>query len=100
MDTRISAPEMQRIVPSFIVKKLEGTVERNIIVFDKEGLKQIKTVKSPAGYMVSFPTKGHSIRVRDDADLRRLGFDRTIPLVNDNEDDDSIVGVMPNNAIA
>lgn len=93
---RVAAPSQKRIVPAFMVKKLEGMVERTMIVFDKEGRRKEKLVQQDAGYLVSFPTKGHSIRVKDMADLRRLGFDRTIPLVDAENDDDDAVGEIPN----
>lgn len=96
----MAAPGRPRIVPAFLVQKLEGTVERTVIAFDKEGRKFDKTVKVDAGYLVSFPSKGHSIRVKDAAELKRLGFDRTIPLVDDNADNDDVMGEMPNNIAA
>lgn len=97
---QIAAPNQQRIVPAFMVQRLEGTVERTMIVFDKEGRRQEKVVKQDAGYLVSFPTKGHSIRVKDAAELKRLGFDRTIPLVDANGDNDDVLGSMPNTVVA
>lgn len=96
MTTRIAAPNRPRVVPAFMVQKLEGQVERTMIVFDKEGRKMEKTVKVDAGYLVSFPTKGHSIRVKDANELKRLGFDKTIPLVDDNADNDDVVGELTN----
>lgn len=95
-DMQIAAPNRQRIVPAFTVQKLEGQVERTVIAFDKEGRKVDKVVKVDAGYLVSFPTKGHSIRVKNAAELKRLGFDRTVPLVDDNADNDDVLGYMPN----
>ena len=100
MTTMIAAPARQRIIPAFVVKKLEGQVERTVIQFDKEGKKHDKTVKVDAGYLVSFPSKGHSIRVKDAAELKRLGFDQTIPLVDDGAENDDIVGYMPNSVAA
>lgn len=97
---QIAAPNRQRIVPAFTVQKLEGQVERTVIAFDKEGRKYDKTVKVDAGYLVSFPTKGHSIRIRNVDELKRLGFDRTVPLVDDNADNDDVLGYMPNSIAA
>lgn len=96
----VAAPQRQRIVPAFMVQKLEGHVERTVIQFDKEGKKYDKTVKVDAGYLVSFPSKGHSIRVKDAAELKRLGFDKTIPLVDDGAENDDVVGHMPNHIAA
>lgn len=96
----MAAPNQQRIVPAFVVERLEGKVDRTIIGFDKEGRKVPKVVSVDAGYLVKFPTKGHSIRVKDAADLKRLGFDRTIPLVDDNAENDDVVGYVPNSAVA
>lgn len=98
MSVRIAEPNRPRIVPAFVVKKLEGKHKREMITFDSKGKRKVEVVEEPAGYLVSFPVKGHSIRVRNDADLKRLGFDRTIPLVDANSEDDSILGELPNEA--
>lgn len=99
-NVRVAAPQRQRIVPAFVVKKLDGTVERTLIQFDKEGKKYNKQVKVDAGYLVSFPSKGHSIRVKNAEELRRLGFDQTIPLIDDSNDDDDVLGYIPNSVEA
>lgn len=96
----VAAPPKQQIVPAFVVRKLEGTVERPLIQFDKEGRKHEKMVKVDAGYLVSFPAKGHSIRVKDAAELKRLKFDQTVPLVDAGADHDDVLGYMPNNIAA
>lgn len=95
MNTRIAAPQKMRIVPAFMVQKLEGKYTRTLIQFDKEGKKHDKQVEVDAGYLVSFPMKGHSIRVKDAKELERLGFDQTIPLVDDGDNDD-VHGFIPN----
>jgi len=100
MSTRIAAPSTPRIVPAFVVKELEGEVEREMILFDAKGKKYTKKTKQPAGYIVSFPTKGHSIRVRNMDELKRLNFDRTIPLVDAQSDDDDVLGEIPNHVAA
>lgn len=97
---QIAAPMRQRVVPAFTVKKLDGKVSRPLIQFDKEGKKYEKIVEAPAGYLVHFPSKGHSIRVRNDAELKRLGFDQTIPLVDDNAENDDVLGHIPNNILS
>lgn len=96
MTVRIAAPARQRFVPAFMVQKLDGVIEREVIKFDTKGKKRVELVKEPAGYLVKFPSKGHSIRVRSDAELKRLGFDQTIPLVDDGSDNDDVVGSIPN----
>lgn len=100
MSMQIAAPNKQRIIPAFTVQKLEGTVDHTIIQFDKEGKRYEKQIKVPAGYLVSFPTKGHSIRVKNMEELKRLGFDRTIPLVDDASDNDDVVGTIPNSVLS
>lgn len=92
MNMRVAAPDRPQVRPAFMVEKLNGKVSREIINFDPKGKKVATTVEVDAGYLVSFP-KGHSIRVFDDAELHRLGFDRTIPLI---DDDGEEVGVIPN----
>lgn len=96
----VAAPMRQRIVPAFVVKKLDGQVEHTVIQFDKEGKKHDKVVKVDAGFMVSFPSKGHSIRVRSVDELKRLGFDKTVPLVDDGSENDDVVGYIDNNIAA
>lgn len=96
MATMIARPNGPKYVPAFVVKKLEGKVSRTMITTDSKGNRQEKVVEVDAGYMVSFPAKGHSIRVRDAKDLKRLGFDKTIPLVDQNTDDDDTFGEIPN----
>lgn len=92
MNISVAAPDVPKIRPAFMVEKLEGKIEREIINFDAKGKKVMNKVEVDAGYLVKFP-KGHSIRVLDDAELRRLGFDRTIPLI---DDDGEQVGEIPN----
>jgi len=97
---QVASPTRQRIVPAFVVQKLDGTMERTLIQFDKEGKKVEKIVKVDAGYLVSFPSKGHSIRVKNADELKRLGFDKTIPLVDDDADNDDVLGYIPNSVVA
>lgn len=93
-DIRVAVPEQPKIRPAFSVRKLEGKAKREIISLDPTtGKRTVKTVEVDAGYLVTM-YKGHSIRVWDEANLHRLGFDRTIPLVNPEGD---VVGEMPNN---
>lgn len=95
-NVRIAQPERRKIVPAFIVQKLEGKVEHTVYGFDAKGKKKETTSEIDAGFMVSFPAKGHSIRIRTPADLKRLGFDQTIPLVDANSDNDDVEGEIPN----
>lgn len=90
---RVAAPQKQRIRPAFLVKKLEGKRTQTIYTFDAKGKKQARDIEVDAGYLVKFPIRGHSIRVANEAELKRLGFDQTIPLL-DNEGD--AVGAIPN----
>lgn len=96
MSVRVAEPQRRNIVPAFAVKKLDGEVERTIIGRDSKGERTTKVTKVPAGYLVMFPAKGHSIRVANDAELKRLGFDRTIDLIDANSDNDDVEGTMPN----
>lgn len=88
----VARPEKEKVRPAFMVKKLDGKRKEEIITFDNQGKKQIKTVEVDAGYMV-YMRNGHSIRIRNDADLQRLGFDQTIPLL---DDEGEAKGDMPN----
>lgn len=78
----------------FTVQKLSGTVKHRVHIFDKETNRiKSKIVEEPAGYLVKF-YKGHSIRCRDEAHLKRVGANlQLIPLL---DDEGEIKGVMPN----
>lgn len=78
----VALPPEKVIKPAFIVKKLEGTREQEIISFDAKKGKLVTKVEVDAGYLVKFPHKGHSIRVANEKELARLGFDQTVPLLN------------------
>lgn len=92
---RVSAPRKQKIKPAFTVTRLEGERVLTVHSFDQNGKRVAKDVKVPAGYLVKF-LKGHSIRVANDADLKRLGFDRTIELV---DDEGNVHGEIPNDIL-
>lgn len=82
---RVARPERPKLHPAFTVRKLDGKRIEHLIEFDSKGKKHVKDVEVDAGYMV-YMRNGHSIRVKTDADLKRLGFDQTIPLQDDNGD--------------
>lgn len=92
---RVAAPQRQNIVPAFTVKKLEGTRKEIVHFFDAQGKRQQEVKERPKGYLVKF-SKGHSITVKDDDNLKRLGFDQTIPLVDGNDD---VHGYLPNDVL-
>lgn len=99
MNVRVARPDRPKIVPAFVVQTVDQEVERTMYGWDKQGKKTQRTVKEPYGFKVSFPVKGHSIRVRTVEDLRRLGFDQTIPLVDTRNDDDEPVGYLDNHIL-
>jgi hypothetical protein len=82
--------------PAFTVQELEGEVEVRTVrrekIDEKVSTFVYETRTEPAGYMVHFP-KGHSIRVANYAELKRMGFDGPVPVVNDEGDE---VGMLPN----
>lgn len=88
---QVAAPAKPQIKPAFLVKKLEGKRVEKLLTFDAKGKRMEKEVEVDAGYLVKFPTKGHSIRVANEAELKRLGFDQTIPMLN--EDGDAVFTV-------
>jgi hypothetical protein len=75
----------EKVRPAFIVEPFVGEYLRNTIVKTEKGLVQ-KQVKAEGGYLVSFPKYGNSIHVTSDEELQRLGFDRAVPIVNDDGD--------------
>lgn len=88
-------------VPAFIVEAKDETVVRTIITLDENAKRTEKQVKEPFGYLVTIPAKGmngrpHSVRVRNDAELKRLGLDQAVPLLNPDSDDDEVVGYVDN----
>jgi hypothetical protein len=86
---------MSTIRPRYEVHKLDGKVDHEIFKMriDDEGKPaggfESKIVKEDAGWMVYFPN-GASIRVRTEAELTRLGFDKGADLVD--MDSGDIVG--------
>lgn len=94
---QIATPDAPKIRPAFTVRKLDGKRKFLLWSFDSKGKKVAKEVEEDAGFMVRF-AKGHSIRVRTEADLKRLGFDRTIPLVDMNHDG-FVMGAIPNDIL-
>jgi hypothetical protein len=87
-------PQEQQVRPAFTVKKLTGTVSHRVHLFDKEKNKILsKVVQEPAGYLVTF-YKGHSIRCRDEAHLRRVGAHlKFVPLI---DKEGEVKGAIPN----
>jgi hypothetical protein len=77
----------QRIRPSFQVERLSGTVEVEKVKW-VDGRMVREIVKEPAGYMVYLPSR-QSLRVRDDATLRRMNLDRD-PVFIDMETGDPV----------
>lgn len=92
MSIALAAPQRTAYKPAFSVEKLPGKRVKTLHQKDDKTKQIIETqVEVDAGYKVVF-SKGHSIRISTDAELRRLGFDRTIPLVNDDGD---VAGYVP-----
>lgn len=78
----------QNVKPRYEVhdRRHETTVETHI---SREGGRNVeKKVEVPYGFDVFFPA-GHSIRVRDEAELARLGFDQPADLI---DEDGEVVG--------
>ena len=69
------------IRPRFEVEKLVGDVEHVVYSRNDDNKLEKTLVKVPAGYMVYLPN-GTSIRVRNDTDLKALGFMEEAPLVD------------------
>lgn len=91
----IAAPSNKGYVPAFVVEKLEGEYEA-VVARRDTGTRGIETEKvmMPRGYLVTM-ARGHSIHVADMNEMRRLGFDKTIvPIV---DEDGEVVGSIPNN---
>lgn len=77
----------QAIKPRFEVEAVDDTVTEKRIV--RENGRNVETqVEVPYGFNVYFPA-GHSIRVKDEEELRRLGFDHAPELI---DEDGEVVG--------
>lgn len=76
---------MTQAKKAYQVEKFEGEVERTKHRVNKES-KTLETIveKEGAGFMVYFP-KGHSIRVKNEAELAKLGLHYNAPAFYDPE---------------
>lgn len=103
-NVRVAAPSKPKIVPAFVVRKLEGKVPHTLIKYRSDGDNPVReevTVEEDAGWLVTFPIKGNaSIRVRTEKELQRMGFDQTIELISEAADDDEVYGSLPNPVVA
>ena len=85
------APKMAGTRLSYVVVKLDGTLQRDVMVpvrgknrhDGKPGMLTLKrTTKAvPAGWLVYFP-KGHVIRIKDREHLEHYGLDRKPQWIN------------------
>lgn len=76
----------KQMMPQYEVEALHGKVDRTITQLNEDGSRTAITKSVPAGYMVYF-AKGHSIRVADDKELERLGYNTSAPLEEVDIDD-------------
>lgn len=75
----------QNIKPRYEVEAVDETVIETHYVRE-DGRNVEKEVEVPYGFNVYFPA-GHSIRVRTDEELRRLGFDSPAELIDEETGD-------------
>ena len=68
----------RNVKPRFEVHASIAWYARRITVATDDGINEEYEVEVPYGYDVYFPA-GHSMRVRTDAELQRLGFTTTGP---------------------
>lgn len=80
----VAVPEQEKLRPAFTVRRIEEMMPHRINVFDKENNRiRSKTIMEPGGYLVTF-RKGHSIRCRNEEQLKQIGANvRLIPLMDD-----------------
>jgi len=80
--------QQQNVKPRYEVEAVDDTVTETH--FRREDGRNVEhKVEVPYGYNVYFPA-GHSIRVRTDEELERLGFNKPAELVN--EETGEVVG--------
>lgn len=67
---------------AYVVRELEGTVQREITPYDKKS-KEItrKIIEQPAGYLIYFP-RGHVLRMKSKEELAHYGLNRKPKLIN------------------
>lgn len=96
-DGFVAVLDEPKLKPAFTVKRLNGEVPHEVHLFDKEENRiKRKVIMEPAGFLVTF-AKGHSIRCRDEAHLKRVGAGRRmIPVVN--TETGEVKGHVPNPA--
>lgn len=84
--------QQQNVKPRYEVERVDEMVTETHLVREKTkhgGYMNVeKEVEVPYGYNVYFPA-GHSMRVRNDEELARLGFDRPAELI---DEDGEVVG--------
>lgn len=85
----------QNIKPRYEVEHVDEMVTETHVVRENDRNVE-KKVEVPYGYNVYFPA-GHSMRVRDDAELKRLGFDKPAELINEETGD--VVGTTADHGL-
>lgn len=98
MTQYVAMQPQQQVRPAFTVRKLEGTCDKVVHIFDKKENKiKSKTTQVDAGYLVTF-MKGHSIRCYDLDHVRAVGAGLdVIPLM---DEEGNVKGGITNDAIA
>lgn len=66
---------------AYVVVPIEGNVIRKVNTYKKDKGLIEKFVEQPGGYMVYFP-RGHVLRLRDKAELRRYKLDKPPRIIN------------------
>lgn len=79
--------QQSNIKPRYEVERVDDVVVETHYVREN-GRNVEKEVEVPYGFNVYFPA-GHSIRVRDEAELKRLGYDAPAELI---DEDGEVVG--------
>ena len=75
----------QNIKPRYEVEKVDEMVTETRLVRE-DGRNVEKKVEVPFGFMVYFPA-GHSIRVKTEEELKRLGYDGPAELIDEETGD-------------
>lgn len=99
--THQAAPLQKQQLPAFIVKKVDEKRKLLRRFIGEDRTIQSKEISVDGGFIVAFPMKGHSIRVADEKELKRLGFDKMIPIMDASQEDaDEPVSYLPNSVSA
>lgn len=77
--------QQQTMTPAYTVRPLQGTVVRRVCSYVKGKGFQYEDIEEDGGWLVTFPQR-HSIHVRTEEELKRMGFTEDAPMVEGSDE--------------